>query len=69
MRPYGLVVFDFDGTLADSFPWFCGVLNEVAARYRFRQVGTEEIETLRGMDLQWPRPQLDVAGMRAALRE
>lgn len=49
MRPYGLVVFDFDGTLADSFPWFCGVLNEVAARYRFRQVGTEEIETLRGM--------------------
>lgn len=46
---YRLVVFDFDGTLADSFPWFCSVLNEVAARYRFRQVGDDEIEALRGM--------------------
>lgn len=49
MRPYGLVIFDFDGTLADSFPWVCGILNEVAARYRFRQVGADEIEALRGM--------------------
>lgn len=49
MRPYGLVIFDFDGTLADSFPWFCGILNEVADRYRFRQVGKDEIDALRGM--------------------
>ena len=49
MRPYGLVIFDFDGTLADSFPWFCGILAEVAARYRFRQVGEDEIESLRSM--------------------
>jgi phosphoglycolate phosphatase len=48
-RRYDLVVFDFDGTLADSFPWFCGVLNGVADRYRFRRVEDSEIETLRGM--------------------
>jgi phosphoglycolate phosphatase len=30
-----LVVFDLDGTLADSFPWFLSVLPEVAARHRF----------------------------------
>jgi phosphoglycolate phosphatase len=35
----GLVVLDFDGTLADSFDWFCSVLNGVADRYRFRRGG------------------------------
>lgn len=42
-----LVVLDFDGTLADSFPWFAGVLNGVADRYRFRRVQAQEVDTLR----------------------
>jgi phosphoglycolate phosphatase len=46
-RPYDLVVFDFDGTLADSFGWFGSVLNGVADRYRFRRVAKEEVEALR----------------------
>jgi phosphoglycolate phosphatase len=47
-RPrYRLVVFDFDGTLADSFPWLAGVLNEVAARWRFNAVAAGEEELLR----------------------
>lgn len=45
---YKLVMFDFDGTLADSFPWFVGVVNIVAERYKFRRVEDHEIETLRG---------------------
>ena len=45
--PYGLVVLDVDGTLIDSFGWFCGVLNGVADRYRFRRVAPHEVETLR----------------------
>lgn len=44
---YKLVIFDFDGTLADSFPWFLGVLNDVADKYRFRRIEDSEIETLR----------------------
>ncbi|MGU3539448.1 HAD hydrolase-like protein [Methylobacterium sp. A54F] len=44
---YGLIVLDFDGTLADSFPWFCSVLNGVADRYRFRRVEPDEIDALR----------------------
>lgn len=43
-----LVVFDFDGTLADSGPWFARVLNDVARRYRFRQVGRDELDLMRG---------------------
>jgi phosphoglycolate phosphatase len=42
-----LVVLDFDGTLADSFDWFCSVLNGVADRYRFRRVEAHEVDGLR----------------------
>jgi phosphoglycolate phosphatase len=48
MSPIRLVILDFDGTLADSFPWFLGVLNGVADRYRFRRVREDEVEMLRG---------------------
>nr|USU32708.1 HAD hydrolase-like protein [Methylobacterium sp. OTU13CASTA1] len=48
--PYRLVVFDFDGTLADSFPWFARVINDVADRYRFRRIAPHETEVLRGLD-------------------
>ncbi len=44
-----LVIFDFDGTLANSFPWFCDVLNDVARRHRFRQVQSAEREELRDL--------------------
>jgi phosphoglycolate phosphatase len=41
--PYSLVIFD--GTLADSFPWFLRNVNGVADRFNFRR----PIETLRGL--------------------
>jgi phosphoglycolate phosphatase len=44
---YRLLIFDFDGTLADSFPWFLRALDEAAARYRFRPLVAAEVETLR----------------------
>ena len=44
---YSLVIFDLDGTLADSFPWFRLHVNAVAARYGFRKVQNEDIEGLR----------------------
>lgn len=44
---YRLVIFDFDGTLADSFPWFTRVFNEVAERFDFRRLAPEELEALR----------------------
>jgi len=46
---YRLVIFDMDGTLADSFPWFTRVLNTVAERFRFRKIAAHEVETLRGL--------------------
>ena len=47
---YKLVIFDFDGTLADSAGWLFGVLNQVADRYGFHRVDEAEIAMLRGRD-------------------
>ncbi|WP_240782454.1 HAD-IA family hydrolase [Roseococcus sp. SYP-B2431] len=43
-------MLDFDGTLADSAPWFAGELNRVARRFGFREVGDEEMERMRRMN-------------------
>jgi len=45
---YRLAIFDFDGTLADSFPWFLGMVNGLADRNGFRRIEEHEIERLRG---------------------
>ena len=47
---YKLVIFDFDGTLADSFPFFLNTINDLADEYKFKKVNVEDIETLRGYD-------------------
>jgi phosphoglycolate phosphatase len=48
-RPrYRLVIFDFDGTLADSGDWFLSVSDQLAQRFGFRRVTPEEVEMLRG---------------------
>src|SRR5262245_21533735 len=45
--PYSLVIFDLDGTLVDSFPFFMRNLNTVADRFGFRKVAADEVEALR----------------------
>ncbi len=47
---YRLAIFDFDGTLHDSFPWFLGVLGEVATKHGLRCITDDEIDVLRGKD-------------------
>ena len=47
---YRLAIFDFDGTLADSFPWFLGAMNDCADRFGFRRMEEHEIDTLRGYE-------------------
>ncbi|MCH8684197.1 HAD hydrolase-like protein [Pedomonas mirosovicensis] len=45
---YRLVIFDFDGTLADSADWFIAALNKAALRFGFRTLSGEEVAMLRG---------------------
>lgn len=44
---YSLVIFDLDGTLADSFPWFLRVVNAVARDFNFKPVTDDDIPRLR----------------------
>ena len=45
--PVRLAIFDFDGTLADTFPFFVAIFNELALQHGFRTVQAEEIPALR----------------------
>lgn len=46
---YRIAIFDFDGTLADSFALFSEAFNELAARHDFRPVAPEEAQQLRSL--------------------
>jgi phosphoglycolate phosphatase len=46
---YKLAIFDFDGTLADSFSWLLDVSDQIADRYRFRRFDRADMEGLRGL--------------------
>jgi len=48
MPKYKLAIFDLDGTLSDSFPWFLRVVNSIADKHRFRRIEDDDVEMLRG---------------------
>lgn len=44
---YKLAIFDFDGTLADSFPWLAKAYNKIAGKFNCKNLTRDEIEELR----------------------
>lgn len=75
---YDLVIFDSDGTLADTLPWMRSVFNELADEHGFRRVEPEEYhqfrdlygrELLRALGLPlWKLPRV-IAGMRRRMAQ
>jgi phosphoglycolate phosphatase len=59
---YRLALFDFDGTLADSFPFFLSVFNTIADRHAFRRIDVERANELRHYSV---REMMDHVGMPA----
>lgn len=57
-----LVLFDFDGTLADSFPFFVEVLGELARRHGFTPVTPQQIPLMRRQDV---RANMRLVGLPA----
>lgn len=47
---YKLIIFDFDGTLADTFSLFLNAINEAADRYRFKRIDWD-LDILRRLDV------------------
>lgn len=47
--PYRLAIFDFDGTLADTLPWFVTLLDDLAARFAVPAAAGIDVATMRGL--------------------
>ncbi len=47
---YRLILFDFDGTLADTLWWFLDAFNQVAEGLRLERIEPEAFEPLRSLD-------------------
>ncbi|RYY73279.1 MAG: HAD family hydrolase [Gammaproteobacteria bacterium] len=68
---YKLAIFDFDGTLADSFPFFLSVFNQLAEEYNFKKIDTASVAEYRHYDAKQimklvglPKWQLPIVGKR-----
>ena len=46
---YRLVIFDSDGTLADTLPWMRSIFNELADAHGFRRLAAEEHDRFRDL--------------------
>ena len=47
MKKDSILVFDFDGTIADTFDYSHSVINQLAKEYKFRKVSPEEFLALK----------------------
>jgi phosphoglycolate phosphatase len=61
MTRYRLAIFDFDGTLADSLPWFRASFHDVIARFDLTPVTAEELEEMRGLSAREIMSRLNVS--------
>jgi phosphoglycolate phosphatase len=59
---YRLAIFDFDGTLADTFPFFIRVFNQLAQQHGFKGIDPELAPTFRHYNA---RQMMEQVGMPA----
>ena len=57
---YKLVIFDFDGTLADTFPYVLHIMDQVSEKFDLKKVDRSEIDTLRTFDARMVMKHLDI---------
>ena len=61
MTRYRLAIFDFDGTLADSLPWFRASFQDMITRFDLAPVRDDEVEGLRGLSAREIMARLNVS--------
>jgi phosphoglycolate phosphatase len=59
---YRMAIFDFDGTLADSFPFFVRVINQLAEQHGFKKIDLDLVPTYRQHSA---RQLMELVGMPA----
>lgn len=58
--PYSLLIFDFDGTLADTMHWFHELMDLAADEHGFRRMDPSRTEAYRGLDARELMRELEV---------
>lgn len=64
---FDLVVFDFDGTLADSLTWFRSVLGDVLEHHRLKPLTLDQAEALRGLTPKAIMDELEIPAWKVPL--
>lgn len=44
-----MIIFDYDGVIADSFAWFLEALNDLSEKYRFNSVADDEVASYKAL--------------------
>lgn len=57
---FDLVIFDFDGTLANSYLWFLSIYDELVDRFQLPKLTREELEGLRRLDVRQVSRQFNI---------
>ena len=47
---YKLIIFDLDGTLADTIPWFIGIINQLAGKHNLRSLTGDDYRAIRNLE-------------------
>lgn len=47
-----IIIFDFDGTIADTFSTVCAIVNSLSEEFGFEKLGVEDISALRHLKAQ-----------------
>lgn len=63
--PARLVLYDFDGTLADSVPVLFDLMNEATGRFGFRRMTRDDFDRLRALPNRQAAKELEVAMWKA----
>ncbi len=61
------LIFDFDGTIADTFPLYLKVMRNIYKEYKFKYIEENNIEKYRGMTAQEVLKQLDISMIRVSI--
>ncbi len=64
---YKLIIFDFDGTIADTFPWVMDKLAYIANKYNLKHPDPEEIDLLRSFNVTQAVKRLQIPAWKIPL--
>ena len=62
-----MIIFDFDGTIANTFPLAVGVINKLASYFGYEKLSESDIETFRSLKLADIRSYLRLSWMEVPL--